>query len=76
MNKPTERDLQQLAEPTRSTALEQFRRLLEQGHDRAEAAELAFRRAEEWEASRVSSGATTPPNEPPSVRDKRVQRSS
>jgi hypothetical protein len=73
MSKPTEQDLQRLAEPTRSTALDQFRRLIEAGHSRDEAAEMAFRQAEEWEASRAPQSTT--PGEPGSVKDKRSKRS-
>jgi hypothetical protein len=73
MSKPTEQDLQRLAEPTRSTALDQYRRLIDAGHDRDEAAEMAFRQAEEWEASRAPQAAT--PGESPAVKDKRSKRS-
>jgi uncharacterized protein YdaT len=73
MSKPNERDLQNLAEPTRSTALEQYRRLLGEGRSSEEAAELAFRQAEEWEASRAPQAAT--PGEPAAVKDKRSKQS-
>ncbi|MET0410015.1 MAG: hypothetical protein ABW217_01905 [Polyangiaceae bacterium] len=73
MSKPTEQDLQRLAEPTRSTALDQFQRLIDAGHGREEAAELAFRQAEEWEASRAPQAAT--PGEPAAVKEKRTKRS-
>ena len=74
MSKPTEQDLQRLAEPTRSTALDQYRRLIEAGHGPDEAAEMAFRQAEEWEASRAPQAAT--PGEPDSVKEKRSKQSS
>lgn len=74
MSKPTEQDLQRLAEPTRSTALDQYRKLIEAGHSREQAAEMAFRQAEEWEASRAPGGAT--PGEPAAVKDKRTKQSA
>lgn len=49
-----EQDLERLAEPTRSQALETFRRLLAEGRSRADAATVAFRQAEELEASRAA----------------------
>ncbi len=73
MSKPTEQDLERLAEPTRSTALDQFRRLIEAGHSREQAAEMAFRQAEEWEASRAPQGSTA--GEPGSVKEKRSKQS-
>jgi hypothetical protein len=73
MSKPTEQDLQRLAEPTRSTALDQYRRLIAEGHSREQAAALAFRQAEEWEASRAPQAAT--PGEPAQVKEKRSKQS-
>jgi len=49
----SERDLQGLPEPTRSHALETFRRLLAEGRGRADAATVAFQEAQELEASRM-----------------------
>jgi hypothetical protein len=45
-----------LPEPTRSHALETFQRLLAEGRDRADAATVAFREAQELEASRMGGG--------------------
>jgi uncharacterized protein YdaT len=51
----SEADLQQLAEPTRSQALELYRNLLAEGRSSADAARTAFRQAEEWETTRAPS---------------------
>lgn len=51
----SEQDLERLPEPTRSQALETFQRLLAEGRGRADAATVAFRQAEELEASRAGS---------------------
>jgi hypothetical protein len=52
----SEQDLNGLPEPTRSHAYETFRRLLAEGRDRADAATVAFREAQELEASRMGGG--------------------
>jgi hypothetical protein len=45
--------VQALAEPMRSVALEQLRRLQEEGRDEEEALDVAVATAEEWKASRA-----------------------
>lgn len=67
---PTQDDLDQLAEPTRSKAREVFQRLLSRGVAEARAIELAFRQAEEWETSRHP--GTRPPFESPHMAEVRL----
>lgn len=52
----SEADLDGLPEPSRSLALETFRRLLAEGQSRSDAATTAFREAQELEASRMGGG--------------------
>jgi uncharacterized protein YdaT len=61
--RPTRRSLEQLTEPTRGIALQTLEQLLGQGWNEEEAIEVAFRQAEEWEASRAPEARTPVENE-------------
>jgi len=61
--RPTRNDLEHMTEPTRSKALDILQRLRQSGYDEADAVEIAFREAEEWEASHSPTAAT--PQESP-----------
>lgn len=61
--RPTRHDLEHMTEPTRSKALDTLQRLRQSGYDEADAVEIAFREAEEWEASHCPTAAT--PQESP-----------
>ena len=54
-----------MTEPTRSKALDILQRLRQSGYEEAEAIEIAFREAEEWEASHCPTAAT--PKESPRI---------
>jgi len=54
-----------MTEPTRSKALDILQRLRQSGYDEAEAVEIAFREAEEWEASHCPTAVT--PQESPRI---------
>lgn len=51
------KQIEGLREPTRSVALEQVRRLLDDGRSELEALEAALRTADEWERTRAPSTA-------------------
>ncbi len=69
-DRPTRQDIQQLSEPTRSKALDILQHLQNEGYTESEAVELAFRQAEEWEASRQP--GITPPVESRHLADVRT----
>ncbi len=61
--RPTRRDIDALAEPTRSKALDLLQRLTRDGQDESQAVETALRQAQEWETSRQP--GAKPPEESP-----------
>lgn len=62
---PTRADIERLTEPTRSKALAILQELEREGYDEGRAVALAFRQAEEWEATRL-------PGAPPPVESTRM----